>query len=78
MVLAINWHDFLATSTVVPPMLGISPSAWEEARVAMGKIQAAIVVAAILQRSSAISSAGGLEFIDGSALSNRWVRRRKT
>ena len=26
-----NWRDFLATAAVVRPMLGISPSAWEEA-----------------------------------------------
>jgi replication initiation protein RepC len=40
-------------------MFGISPSAWEEARAVMGEAQAAIVVAAILQRGAAISSAGG-------------------
>ena len=27
-----NWRDFLATAEVVRPMLGISPSAWEEAQ----------------------------------------------
>jgi len=40
-------------------MLGISPSAWEEAQSVMGDVQAAIVVAAILQRADAINSAGG-------------------
>ncbi len=54
-----NWRDFLATVSVVRPMLGISPSAWEEAQAAMGEVQAAVVVAAILQRGSAINSAGG-------------------
>ena len=54
-----NWRDFLATAAVVRPMLGISPSAWEEARAAMGETQAAIVIACLLQRSSAIHSAGG-------------------
>ena len=54
-----NWRDFMATISVVRPMLGISPSAWEEARAAMGEVQAAVVVAAILQRGSAINSAGG-------------------
>jgi replication initiation protein RepC len=39
--------------------LGISPSAWEEAQSIMGDVQAAIVVAAILQRGDAINSAGG-------------------
>jgi replication initiation protein RepC len=54
-----NWPDFLATAAVVRPMLGISPSAWEDAQSTMGEIPAAIVLAAILQRGSAISSAGG-------------------
>jgi replication initiation protein RepC len=49
----------VATAAVVRPMLGISPSAWEEARDAMGEIPTAIVVAAILQRGEAINSAGG-------------------
>jgi replication initiation protein RepC len=54
-----NWRDFLATAEVVRPMLGISPSAWEEAQAVMGDAQAAIVLACLLQRSSAIQSAGG-------------------
>jgi replication initiation protein RepC len=40
-------------------MLGISPSAWEEARAVFGPEDASVVVAAILQRSEAIKSAGG-------------------
>ena len=54
-----NWRDFLATTSIVRPMLGISPSAWEEAQTVMGDTQAAIVLACLLQRSSAIQSAGG-------------------
>ena len=54
-----NWRDFLATAAVVRPMLGISPSAWEEARMVMGETEAAVVVACLLQRSSTIQSAGG-------------------
>ena len=54
-----NWRDFVATAAVVRPMLGISPSAWEEAQTVMGDTQAAIVLACLLQRSSAIQSAGG-------------------
>jgi hypothetical protein len=38
---------------------GISPSAWEDAQSTMGEIPAAIVLAAILQRGSAIRSAAG-------------------
>ena len=54
-----HWRDFLAAAAVVRPMLGISPSAWEEAQAVMGEINAAIVVAAILQRGAAIASPGG-------------------
>ena len=54
-----NWRDLLATAEVVRPMLGISPSAWEDARAGMGAAQAAMLVAAILQRGTAIASAGG-------------------
>ena len=54
-----NWRDFMAAVAVVRPMLGISPSAWEEARLEMGDIAAGMVVAAILQRGPAINSAGG-------------------
>lgn len=54
-----NWRDFVATAAVVRPMLGISPSAWEEAQAVMGEAQAAVALACILQRSSSIHSAGG-------------------
>ena len=54
-----TWRDFLATASVVRSMLGISPSAWEEAQTVMGETQAAIVVGCILQRGAAIRSAGG-------------------
>ena len=54
-----NWRDFVATASVVRSTLGISPSAWEEAQRIMGEIQAATVVACMLQRADAINSAGG-------------------
>jgi replication initiation protein RepC len=54
-----NWRDLLATAAVVRSMLGISPSAWEDAQTVMGEMQAAVVVACILQRGTAIRSAGG-------------------
>ncbi|HEV2575468.1 MAG TPA: plasmid replication protein RepC [Beijerinckiaceae bacterium] len=54
----LNWRDLLATAAVVRSMLGISPSAWEEAQAVMGEMQAAVVVACILQRGAAIRSAG--------------------
>jgi len=54
-----NWRDFVATVATVRSMLGISPSAYEEAQSLMGERQAAILVACILQRSATINSAGG-------------------
>ena len=54
-----NWRDFLAVAIVVRSMLGISPSAWGQAQSEMGEIPAAIVVAAILQKGTAVTSAGG-------------------
>jgi replication initiation protein RepC len=55
----LNWRDFLSVVAVIRPMLGISPSAWAAAQDVLGEIPAAIVAAAILQRSAAINSAGG-------------------
>ena len=55
----VNWRDFLATASVLRSMLRISPSAWAEAQAQLGEIPAAIVVAAILQKGTAVTSAGG-------------------
>ncbi|WP_137934514.1 plasmid replication protein RepC [Mesorhizobium comanense] len=54
-----SWREFLAAAEVARPTMGISPSAWEEARTAMGEQQAAIIIAAIYQRQDQINSAGG-------------------
>lgn len=54
-----HWRDFLAAAEIARPMLGISPSAWREAREAMGEQHAAITLAAIYQRADQINSAGG-------------------
>ncbi len=54
-----HWRDFLAAAEVARPLLGVSPSAWQEACEAMGEVQAAITLSAILQRSDQINSAGG-------------------
>jgi replication initiation protein RepC len=54
-----SWRDLLATANVARGALGISPSAWEEAQTILGEAQAAVVVACILQRGTAINSAGG-------------------
>ncbi|WP_338702310.1 plasmid replication protein RepC (plasmid) [Bradyrhizobium sp. 26S5] len=54
-----HWRDFLAAAEIARPLLGISPSAWREAREAMGEQHAAITLAAIYQRADQINSAGG-------------------
>ncbi|MDB5613619.1 MAG: replication initiation protein RepC, partial [Devosia sp.] len=54
-----NWRDFLTAADLARPVLGISPSAWEDARVALGEQQAAITIAAIYQKSDQIKSPGG-------------------
>jgi len=54
-----SWRDFVATAALVRSMLGISPSAFEDANAVLGAEEAAVVVAAILQRSDAIKSPGG-------------------
>ena len=54
-----NWREFLAAAELARPVMGISPSAWEEARTALGEQQAAITIAAIHQRGDQINSAGG-------------------
>lgn len=54
-----NWREFLATTDLARPVLGISPSAWEDAKVAMGEQQAAITLAAIYQKTDQIKSPGG-------------------
>ncbi len=55
----LTWRDLIATAGLVRGMLGISPSAWHEARLAMGEEAAAATVAGILQRAEAIKSPGG-------------------
>ena len=54
-----SWRDLIATAERVRPWIGVSPSAWEEANDILGPTDAAIVLAAILQRGDAIASAGG-------------------
>lgn len=54
-----HWHQLVRAADVVRPMMGISPSAWEEAKSAMGPEQAAVVLAAMLERFTDIRSPGG-------------------
>ncbi|GJD85513.1 plasmid replication protein RepC [Methylobacterium haplocladii] len=54
-----TWGDLIDAAELVRGMLGISPTAWREARDAMGPETAAVTVAAILQRAEHIRSPGG-------------------
>jgi len=54
-----HWRDLLAAAELARPQLGISPSAWSEAREILGEQQAAITLAGIYQRSDQINNAGG-------------------
>ncbi|WP_064685058.1 plasmid replication protein RepC [Rhizobium bangladeshense] len=54
-----NWRDLMAAAVTVRSMLGVSPSAYEEAANAMGPENAATVMACILERGGHINSAGG-------------------
>ncbi|MGQ0565236.1 MAG: plasmid replication protein RepC [Gemmobacter sp.] len=54
-----QWHDLVRSAEIVRPMMGISPSAWDEAKSILGPEEASVVLAAMLQRFSEIKSAGG-------------------
>ena len=54
-----TWRDLMAAAVVVRSMLGVSPSAYEEAAEAFGQEQVAAIIALILQRAGHINSAGG-------------------
>jgi len=54
-----SWRDLIATAGVTRAALGVSADAWREAQEAMGATDAAVVIAAILQKGEAIASPGG-------------------
>lgn len=54
-----SWRDLSVTANLVRSMLGISPDAWLQAQKTLGTEQAAIVIAAMLERADKIRSAGG-------------------
>ena len=54
-----SWRDLAAAAALVRPSVGVSPDAWAQALEVMGEHDAAIVIAAILQRGEEIKSAGG-------------------
>jgi replication initiation protein RepC len=54
-----HWRELMGAAVVVRSMLGVSPSAYEEACEVMGPENAAVAMAAILERAGHINSAGG-------------------
>ncbi|SDO04164.1 replication initiation protein RepC [Ensifer sp. YR511] len=54
-----NWRDLMSAAVVVRSMLGVSPSAYQEACEILGAKNAAAVMACILERGGQINSAGG-------------------
>ena len=54
-----NWRELMAAAVVVRSMLGVSPSAYEEACAVMGPENAAITLACMLERAGHIQSPGG-------------------
>lgn len=54
-----NWRELLTAAVVVRSMLGVSPSAYQEACEVMGPENAAVTIACILERGGHINSAGG-------------------
>lgn len=54
-----GWRDLMSAAVVVRSMLGVSPSAYQDACDVMGPENAATAVACILERAGHISSPGG-------------------
>lgn len=54
-----HWRELMAAAVLIRSMLGVSPSAYQEACDAMGPENAAVAIACILERSNFINSPGG-------------------
>lgn len=54
-----NWQDLMSAAVVVRSMLGVSPSAYQDACEVMGPENAAATIACLLERAGHINSAGG-------------------
>ncbi len=54
-----SWRDLMSAAIVVRSMLGVSPTAYQDACDALGAENAAAVMACILERAGHINSAGG-------------------
>lgn len=54
-----SWRDLMSAAIIVRSMLGVSPSAYQDACEVMGPEMAAAVIACIFERGGHINSAGG-------------------
>lgn len=54
-----SWRDLMSAAVVVRSMLGVSPSAYQDACEIMGPENAAATIACVLERAGQINSAGG-------------------
>ncbi|HEV7434412.1 MAG TPA: plasmid replication protein RepC, partial [Pseudorhizobium sp.] len=54
-----GWRDLMGAAVTVRSMLGVSPSAYQEACEIMGPENAAVTIACILERAGHINSPGG-------------------
>jgi replication initiation protein RepC len=50
-----HWRELMTAAVVIRSMLGVSPSAYEEASNAMGQESAAVAMACIIERSYLIT-----------------------
>jgi replication initiation protein RepC len=63
-----SWRELMSAAVVVRSMLGVSPTAYQDACDAMGPENAAVAMACILERAGHINSAGGyLRHLTGKA-----------
>ncbi len=54
-----SWRDMMTAAVVVRSMLGVSPSAYQEACEVLGPENAATAIACILERGGHINAPGG-------------------
>jgi replication initiation protein RepC len=54
-----RWNELIETANLVRNALGVTSDAWDEANQVMGTPEAAIIMAAILQRAEKVSNPGG-------------------
>jgi replication initiation protein RepC len=55
----VHWRDLMSAAVTVRSMLGVSPSAYQEACETMGPENAAVAIACVLERAEHINSPGG-------------------